>query len=70
MSSRAVEYRQKMPVTEFRVFHFSSGDIGFFVCPRCKISLERDFANFCSYCGQRLGWKRYRKVKNICPNSC
>ena len=35
------------------------------ICPRCKVSLEIEYQNFCDRCGQRLEWKRFKKrVKN------
>lgn len=36
-----------------------------YICPRCKISMERDFQSYCDRCGQRLDWKDYRKAKIV-----
>lgn len=60
-------YRQKMPITEIMVFHTHFGETGFYVCPRCKLTLDRDFVSFCDRCGQHLDWKDYRKAKLIYP---
>ena len=60
-------YRQKMPITEIMVFHTHFGETGFYVCPRCKLTLDRDFVSFCDRCGQYLDWKDYRKAKLIYP---
>ncbi len=37
----------------------------YYICPRCKISLERDFMSYCDRCGQRLDWKDYKKAKIV-----
>lgn len=60
-----LSYRQKMPVREVRIFSSSHGKTGYYICPRCSITMERDFMSFCDRCGQRLGWKGYRKAKKI-----
>ena len=35
------------------------------VCPRCAISLDREYQRFCDRCGQRLGWQGYKKARII-----
>ena len=57
-------YRIKMPVREVMVF--KNGD-GYYICPRCDITLDREFVAYCDRCGQRLGWKGYRKAKVVHP---
>lgn len=37
----------------------------YYICPLCKISLERDFMSYCDRCGQRLDWRGYKKAKII-----
>ena len=32
------------------------------VCPRCKLTLDREYQRFCDRCGQRLDWSRYDKA--------
>ncbi len=49
----AVTYRTPMPITE-RTFRRSG--TGYYVCPRCHIPLEREFASYCDRCGQCLRW--------------
>ncbi len=29
----------------------------FYICPRCRIPLERDYQTYCDRCGQRLDWR-------------
>lgn len=57
-------YRLQMPVTEVMVFPYGNG---YYVCPRCHITLEREFMAFCDRCGQHLGWRGYKKAKVIYP---
>ena len=47
----AVSYRIRMRVTEMRVFDH---DGGYYVCPRCKVTMEREFQSYCDRCGQAL----------------
>lgn len=37
----------------------------YYICPRCKVGLERDFQSYCDRCGQRLDWKDYKKAKMV-----
>ena len=34
-----------------------------YCCPRCNISLDREFISFCDRCGQKLDWTKYRQAK-------
>ena len=63
------KYRRTMPVTQIRVY--ASGD-AYCVCPRCKLTLEREYMSFCDRCGQHLGWKNleYAEITNVpCPTT-
>lgn len=52
----AQTYRTPKIVTEIHVFK----DNYFFpVCPRCKITIEREYQTFCDRCGQHLDWSDY-----------
>ena len=55
----AVEFRNPLQVT--RKIIFSNG-YEFPICPRCKITIEREYMSFCDRCGQRLNWKGYSKA--------
>ena len=57
-------YRMKMPVTE--VMLFPDGN-SYYICPRCHITMEREFMNFCDRCGQHLDWKGYKKARIVYP---
>ena len=62
----ALSYRFKMRVTEMRMYNDSIyGETGYYVCPRCKVTMEREFQSYCDRCGQALDWKGYSKVKVV-----
>lgn len=58
-------WRVPMPVTELKVFCDCLGRPSYYVCPRCGLTMEREFVSFCDRCGQRLGWRGYRSAKII-----
>ena len=63
-------YRAEMCVTEVRICKSPYlGETGYYVCPRCHITLEREFVTFCDRCGQKLSWKGYKKAKVICQGT-
>lgn len=35
-------------------------------CPKCKITMEREYQKFCDRCGQMLDWKEFGKAEVIC----
>ena len=49
-------------ITEAVVYYDRSA---YFRCPNCKISLERDFQQYCDRCGQKLKWPSLEKIKYI-----
>lgn len=61
-------YRIPMPVSELKVFPDCMGRPAYYVCPRCGLTMEREFMNFCDRCGQRLDWRGYRHVRIVYPN--
>ncbi len=62
-----VTYRIGMRIEEVMVFETWYGKTGYYVCPRCKITMDREFTSFCDRCGQKLDWRGYRKAKVIYP---
>jgi len=60
-STAAESYRVKKLICEM----VSLSDGKYYICPRCNVSLERDFQAFCDRCGQRLDWSGRRKARNI-----
>ena len=63
-------YRNGMLVNEVMVFETWFGKTGYYVCPCCKITLDREFISFCDRCGQKLDWRYYRKAKIVYPGQC
>ena len=58
LSVPEVSFRTAMPVTHIR--KYSSGDC-YSVCPRCDMSLEREYMAYCDRCGQCVSWKNFTK---------
>lgn len=61
-SAEAQSYRLPLLITEMIIFR---DGYGYYVCPRCHVTLDREFVNYCDRCGQKLGWAKYKKVKYI-----
>lgn len=57
-TATAESFRTPMPVTHLRKYR----ETAYFICPRCNITVEREFMAYCDRCGQRLSWKRYKKA--------
>lgn len=55
-----LSYRMPMKVEEEIVF---LNGHAFSVCPRCKISMEREYQSYCDRCGQCLDWSDFRNAK-------
>ena len=58
------EYRTELLIKEVLVF---PNGYAYYICPRCGITLEREFMAYCDRCGQHLGWKGYKKAKVVYP---
>ena len=61
----AVTYRAPLPVTKVIAFTNTTYPI----CPRCNLSLEREYMFFCDRCGQKLNWDFFEHAKVIHPGS-
>lgn len=62
--AEAVTYRVPLPVTKA----IACANDTFPVCPRCDLSLEREYMSFCDRCGQKLNWDFFDHAKVIRPN--
>lgn len=51
---RAISYRIAVPVTKW--IQLSVSEHCYPVCPRCEISMDREYVSFCDRCGQKLSW--------------
>lgn len=57
------QYRLPLAVTEYIVYHDTfGGESVYYVCPRCEITLDREYQAYCDRCGQRLDWKGINKA--------
>lgn len=39
----------------------------YYLCPKCGITLDREFQNYCDRCGKKLDWVGYRKARLVFP---
>lgn len=61
--SAAKSHRIPMQVKHMRKYRSGA----YYVCPRCKITMEREFMAYCNRCGQCLIRKKYKmKVMEDC----
>jgi hypothetical protein len=60
----AISYRTPMEVTQ--ILKLKSGNL-YPVCPRCKITVDREYMKFCDRCGQRLGWAEIKDAIIVYP---
>lgn len=58
----ALTYRQPLRVTDILVL---GNGYCFPVCPRCGITLEREYMHYCDRCGQCLEWSKYNKAEIV-----
>lgn len=64
-----LQYRRPMCIREVMVFPAIRNCPSLAVCPRCRITLEREFVAYCDRCGQCLDWHRYKEVEIIYPGT-
>ena len=55
-------YRIPMTVTEIHIYRERCS---YPLCPRCKITMEREYQSFCDRCGQRLDWNNFEDAKEV-----
>lgn len=69
--TRAIEqqlsYRAAMAVKELAVFPAAFGQPAYYVCPRCDVTMEREYQSYCDRCGQRLAWRGKKQIRLIYP---
>lgn len=58
------KYRVPYSVNEYILYRNSFGkESVYYLCPRCDITLERDYQAFCDRCGQLLDWRNSDRAK-------
>ncbi len=53
-------YRVPMLVRELNIFWNRDS---YYACPRCRISLSREFMSYCDSCGQCLDWSAHHRAR-------
>ena len=62
-----LSYRTPMTITELMEFPSALGISAYYICPRCGITLDREYQSFCDRCGQHLDWRCCSYAKVIKP---
>lgn len=64
-----LSYRRPMEVDTIYAYRKRMlGSVGWSnypVCPRCNITMEREYQSFCDRCGQKLDWKKFKQATII-----
>lgn len=58
------EIAYRLPLAVHKVLMFPNGD-SYPVCPKCSVTLEREYMNFCDRCGQRLDWEKFGEAVEV-----
>ncbi len=61
MGKYVPQIRRKVTAWQHDPASYRGGE-GYYVCPRCGVSLEREFMAYCDRCGQRLGWEQHHRA--------
>lgn len=60
-----LSYRRPMRVTAIAYFPHCHPPVSFPVCPRCEITMEREYQSYCDRCGQQLSWRGFGKHTTV-----
>ena len=60
-----LSYRRPMRVTAIVYFPQCHPPVSFPRCPRCEITMEREYQSYCDRCGQQLSWRGYGKHTTV-----
>lgn len=61
----AASYRIPRPVVAVRRYSTSKWVTAYPVCPRCHLTMPREYQSFCDRCGQRLDWSDFGNAEVI-----
>lgn len=61
-AAEAISYRTPLVVDSMLVLDCGLASS---ICPRCDITLDREYQSYCDRCGQKLSWKGFSKAKMI-----
>lgn len=65
----ACSYRRPLLVRELMIFPAKPEAYGYYVCPRCRITVDREFVRYCDRCGQHLDWSQYEQAVIVHPGN-
>ena len=54
-----VELSYRSPLEVCETVYYRKLNVYFALCPRCKVTIEREYQAFCDRCGQCLSWVPY-----------
>ena len=54
----------RRPMAIVAIKQFGSGET-YPVCPRCRITMEREYQRYCDRCGQYLDWSNYDEAQIV-----
>lgn len=57
-----LSYRRPVRVTRVCCYRGINGRLSFPICPRCEMTMEREYQSYCDRCGQRLSWIAFEKA--------
>ena len=63
----AFSYRRGMRVHEMMLIRAWQMETPYYVCPRCRHTMEREFMKYCDRCGQCLDWSKYLEATVVLP---
>ena len=61
----AESFRLPMTVNEI---HLLRNNMALSVCPRCHLTLDREYQSYCDRCGQALDWKHLKHALVVLIN--
>ena len=62
-----LSFRRPMAVTEAVLF--ARDPSPYPRCPRCHLTMDREYVSFCDRCGQKLDWSFLDEAATILPQS-
>ena len=54
-----LSFRRPLKVLQIRCFPQQGWTAVYPVCPRCGVTMEREYQHFCDRCGQKLDWSAF-----------
>ena len=57
-----LSFRRPLKVLQVRCFPQQGWTAVYPVCPRCGVTMEREYQHFCDRCGQKLDWSIFSQA--------